>query len=113
MTDTELWSAAAGFIGSMFVLPLIQQPRWSERVRALVTLVWCVVVAAVTAYLTGAFDGVRDGREWASASLAVFIAAIVSYKGFGKPTGLTGALERATSPPPGDEPYRGRHHRPD
>lgn len=107
MNDTELWSAAAGFLGSMFVLPIFQQPRWSDRVRAGVTLVWCVVVATMTAYLTGAFDGAHDVRAWISAFLAVFVAAIAGYKGLGKPSGLSPSLERVTSPQ-----AEGRHHSP-
>lgn len=109
MTDTELWSAAAGFLSSLFILPVIQQPRWSDRTRALVTLGWCVVVAAGTAYLTGQFTGVRDVRAWVGSFLAVFVTAIAAYRGFAKPSGLAPTLERVTSAP---APASGRHRAP-
>lgn len=103
MTDTELWALAAGFISATFVLPVIQQPSWPSQVRALVTFVWCILVAACTAYLTGAFSAATDFRSWATAFLGVFVGAITGYKGFAQPIGIAGAIERATSPgsPPG------------
>lgn len=98
MTDTEMWSLVAGFLSATFVLPVIQQPRWPSHVRALVTFVWCVVVAVGAAYLTGAFDAADDVRSWATAFLGVFVGAITGYKGFAQPVGIAGAIENATSP---------------
>jgi hypothetical protein len=110
VSDTELWSMAVGFLSATFVLPVLQQPRWSDRTRAFVTFVWCLLAAAGTAYLTGAFDGARDVRAFITAFLSVFVAAIVTYRGLAKPSGLAPALEAATSPPDPETPW-GRHHR--
>ncbi len=110
MSDTEVWSLVVGFVSATFILPLVQQPRWPDRTRAVVTFVWCLLAGLGTAYLTGAFQGAADGRAWLGAFLHVFVAAIGTYRGFAKPTGLAPALEAATSPPAPETPW-GRHHR--
>ncbi len=104
MSDTEMWSLAAGFLSATFILPVIQQPRWPSSLRALVTLVWCALVAAVSVYLAGGFLGVHDVRSWAGAALGVFVGAITGYKGFAQPIGIAPAIERATSPVAGTRP---------
>lgn len=100
MTDLQMWELVVGFLSATFVLPVIQQPRWSEKVRALVTFLYSVVVGLGTAYLTGAFEGVHDVRTGVSSVLLMLVTAVASYKGFAKPTGVAPAIERATSPSP-------------
>ncbi len=98
MTDLQMWELVVGFLSATFVLPVIQQPRWSDRARALVTFVYCCVVGLVTAYLTGAFSGIHDFRAGVSSVLLMLVTAVASYRGFAKPTGVAPAIERATSP---------------
>lgn len=98
MSDLQMWTLVVGFISATFVLPIIQQPRWSAGTRSIVTFIYCIIVGLVTAYLTGAFDGVRDIKAGVSAVLFTFISAIAGYKGFAKPMGIAPAIEDATSP---------------
>lgn len=100
MTDLQMWDLVVGFLSATFVLPIIQQPGWSEKLRAGVTFVYSIVVGLGTAYLTGAFDGVRDVRTGVSSVLLMLVTAVASYKGFAKPTGVAPAIENATSPSP-------------
>jgi biotin transporter BioY len=93
-----MWEMVVGFISATFVLPIVQQPTWSPKTRALVTFVYAVVVGLVTAYLTGAFADVHDVRAAVSAVLTVLISSIAFYHGFAKPTGVAPVIERATSP---------------
>ena len=93
-----MWELLVGFLSATFVLPLIQQPRWSNGVRALITFAWSILAGLGTAYFTGAFDGVSDVRTGITAVLTVLISAIASYHGFAKPTGIAPAIEAATSP---------------
>jgi hypothetical protein len=97
-----MWELIVGFLSATFVLPVIQQPRWTSKVRAGATFVYSVLVGSGTAYLTGAFSGVHDVRQGIAAVLLMLIAAISTYKGFAQPFGIAPALERATSvgPPP-------------
>ncbi len=97
MDDAMMWSVITGFLSATFVLPMIQQPRWSEKVRAAVTFGYCVVVGLGAAYLTGAFDRLNDVRAGVSTVLMVLISAIASYKGFAKPIGIAERIENATS----------------
>lgn len=97
MSDAQMWALVAGFVSATFILPVIQQPRWPSSLRALVTLIWCMLVALVSTYLGGGFLGVHDGRSWAAAALTVFVGAITGYKGFAQPIGIAPAIERATS----------------
>lgn len=98
MTDLQMWELLVGFISATFVLPVIQQPKWTEKRRAAVTLAYSVVVGLVTAYLTGAFSGVHDVQAGVSAVLLMLVSAVASYKGFAKPFGVAPAIEAATSP---------------
>jgi hypothetical protein len=95
-----MWDLVVGFIAATFLLPIVQQPHFSSRVRALITFVFCIVAGWITAWLNGAFDafhGWADVRAAASSMLLVLVAAITSYKGFSQPTGIAPAIERATS----------------
>lgn len=100
-----MWELVAGFVSSTFVLPVIQQPRWTARTRAWVTFAWCVVAGLGTAYLTGGFAGVHDVRAGVSAVLLVLVSAVGTYQ-VAKKTGIPAAIERATSP-------GGRHRAPE
>lgn len=100
MTDGQMWELIVGFISATFVLPVIQQPHWSARVRAAVTFGYSVVVGLVTAYLAGAFNGVQDARTGVTGVLTMLVTAIATYHGFAKPTGIAPAIESATSSPP-------------
>jgi hypothetical protein len=100
MEDLQMWQLLVGFLSATFVLPVIQQPQWSEQLRAGVTFLYSVVVGLGTAYLTGAFEGVHDVRTAVSSVLMMLVTAVASYKGFAKPSGLAPAIERATSPTP-------------
>ncbi len=97
MTDTMMWNLIVGFVSATFVLPVIQQPRWTEKTRSAVLFGYCVIVGLVSAYLTGAFALVNDIRAGASSILTVLVAAVASYKGFAKPIGIAPSIEAATS----------------
>lgn len=99
MSDAVMWSQVAGFLSATFVLPIIQQPKWTDQMRSLVTFLYSIAIGAGTAWFTGAFD---QGAENATKSLTtavlfVFISAIATYKGFAKPLGIAPAIEIATS----------------
>lgn len=100
MGELQMWELIVGFISATFILPIIQQPHWTSRGRAVITFVYSIVAGLVTAYLTGAFDGVGDIRTGVSAVLLMLVTAVASYKGFAQPTGLAPSIEHATSPPP-------------
>lgn len=99
MPTTELatWDLVAGFVSATFILPVLQQPRWSTQTRAVMTFAWCVVVGLVAAWLSGGFDGVHDGHAAVSSVLLTLVSAIASYKGFAQPTGIAGKIENATA----------------
>jgi len=98
MNDLAMWELIVGFISATFILPVIQQPTWSERVRSLVTFGYSIIVGLGTAYLTGGFDNVTDLRTAVSAILLMLVTALATYKGFAKPTGIAPAIEKSTSP---------------
>lgn len=88
-----LWALAVGFF-SPPVISTIQQSRWSARTQSLVAFAFYLVVAAVTAYVLGLF-AIGDIFRLA---LLIFLAAGTSYKTLWKPTGISPAIERVTSP---------------
>lgn len=97
MSELQMWELIAGFISATFVLPVLQQPKFNARGRAIITFGYCILVGLGIAYLTGSFDGVHDIRTGVSAVLFMLVSAVASYKGFAKPTGLAPAIETATS----------------
>lgn len=93
-TDVDMWNLILGFVSATFILPLIQQPSWSTKVRSGVTFVWSVLVGLVTVWIAGDLD---FNNAVHSIGL-VFVAAIASYHGFAQPTKIAPAIENATSP---------------
>lgn len=89
-----LWALAVGFF-SPPVISTIQQSRWSTRTQAMVAFGFYLMVAAVTAYVLGLFNTLDVLRL----ALLIFLAAGTSYKTLWKPTGISPAIERVTSPP--------------
>lgn len=104
MTDLQMWDLIWGFIGANFLLPIVQQPKWSTPVRAGVTFGFCLISGVVIAKLNGAFHDVHDLRSGMSSVILLLIATIGAYQGFGKPTGIAPAIERFTSRTPGPYP---------
>ncbi len=104
-SDLMMWNLIIGFLSATFVLPIIQQPRWSDAKRAATTFAYSVIVGLGTAFFTGAFAHLDDVRAGITSVLATLVAAIASYRGFAKPVGVAPAIEAATSPhrtPPAD-----------
>ncbi len=97
-SDLAMWNLIVGALSATLVLPVIQQPGWSPRLRAAVTLIYSIVVGVGTAYFTGAFEHLADARAGVSSVLFTLVAAITTYKGFAQPTGIAPAIEAATSP---------------
>lgn len=100
MSDLVMWELIAGFVSATFILPVIQQPTWTEKRRAGVTFIYSLIVGLGTAYMTGALDSVRDLRTGISGALLLLVTSISVYKGFAKPRGIAPAIEDATSPKP-------------
>jgi hypothetical protein len=98
--DLAMWNLIVGFLSATFVLPVIQQPRWSNAKRAGTTFGYSVIVGLGTAFFTGAFGHLADVRAGISSVLLTLVAAIASYRGFAKPIGVAPAIEAATSPGP-------------
>ncbi|MEW9874046.1 hypothetical protein [Arthrobacter sp. HS15c] len=93
LDNATLWALAVGFF-SPPVISTIQQSRWSQRTQALVAFGFYLLVAAVTAYVAGLFTT----GDILRLALLVFLAAGTSYKTLWKPTGISPAIEAATSP---------------
>jgi hypothetical protein len=92
--DLEMWNAIIAFLSATFILPIIQQPGWPTKVRALVTFVFCLIVGFITTWISGTFDA----HDLITSVLTVFTVAIVAYHGFAQPTMIAPTIENATSP---------------
>jgi hypothetical protein len=92
-TNLMALNGVIAFISATFILPVIQQPGWSQKVRALVTFVYALIVGAATTWFAGDFD-VANVTE---SILQVFVIAIATYHGFSGPTKIAGSIENATS----------------
>lgn len=93
-TNLVALNGVIAFISATFILPVIQQPGWSQKVRALVTFLYSLIVGALTAWFAGDLD-LANATE---SVLSVFVVAIAAYHGFAQPTKIAPAIENATSP---------------
>ena len=92
ITDLLMYAALVGFFLPP-VLSIVIQTGWSQRVKAAVAFVACLIAGAGTAYL----EADLDGRTWVSASLIVLTTGLTTYRNFWKPTGISPAIEARTN----------------
>jgi hypothetical protein len=95
MEDLQNWTL---LIGALLppLIAFIQRPGWSNRARAIVTVVVCVAVGFVGTYLEG--DGLQWDGDLVGACLRVLLAAQATYIAFWKPTQVAPKIELATTP---------------
>lgn len=72
--NLTLWSAIAGTV-TPFLVAVVNQPRWSPLIRALLTVAVSLGIGAATAALEGRLDGTR----WVTSALVVLTAAVGTY----------------------------------
>lgn len=94
MSDLTMWSLLVGFFLPL-AIAFVQQPKWSNSVRAAVSFVLCALAGVGTAYFNGTLG---DGRSVISAVLLVLVTALSTFRSFWKPTQIAPNLERITSP---------------
>lgn len=75
------------------IIAVVTQAHWSPRVKAAVALGVCVVAAASTEALQGS----TDWRDWRSAVVVTFGAALAFYHAWWKPSGIAAAVEQVTT----------------
>lgn len=92
MSNFEMWSLIVGFALPP-ALSVIIQSGWSQRLQSVVAFLACAVAGAGVAY----FQGDITGRRFVEAGLVVLVAAIATYKGFWKPTGVSPGIETKTN----------------
>lgn len=100
--DTASWALIAGVLTPILV-SLVQQPRWSQSLRAIVALVVAVIVGVLTVLANGGF---ADASGSLGIIALVLVASNTAYKTFWKPTGVAPVIEDKTSP--GNQPVVGR-----
>lgn len=88
--NLALWSSIAGTI-TPFLVALVNQPRWSATVKALLTVLVSLGVGAVTSALEGNLDGAR----LVTSTLVVLAAAVSTYHTLWKTTATQ--IEAATA----------------
>lgn len=104
MIDAETaakYLAIATAIGAAlpFVQALIQQPQWSPKVKAVLTVILSIVAALVAYVVKNGFN-FGDPLELTAWVIGIFAAAATSYSRIWRPTDLAPKLERATAPTP-------------
>lgn len=93
MTELQAWSFLVGFLMPLLTA-VVQQPGWSAKLRAWVGVAASGVAGLVTVALQ---HGIHlDGHLMASMATVV-VASQSTYMAFWKKTGITSAVETATS----------------
>jgi hypothetical protein len=94
MSNLVQWSAIVAFIIPL-VLSVLNQSKWSPRVKAGLFFAVSLVAAAGTAY----FEGDLDGKPWLDSALVIVPAGAAFYHGFWKPTTIAPKIEQKTNLP--------------
>lgn len=102
-----MWNAIVA-AGLPMLLAILQQPTFPRWARATITLVASIIGGLATTY----FSGQWNPEDVVTSVLTIFAATLAFHTAFFKPTGITDAIENATSssslPPPvsgpGDPP---------
>ena len=101
--DTASWALLAGVLLPLLT-SVVQQPKWTKRVRTIVAVVVSVVAAVVTLLANGSFN---DGPQTVLTIVALVVATSATmYKTVYVPLGIAPAIENATSKNP---PYAPDH----
>jgi hypothetical protein len=95
--DTQSWGLILGVLTPL-VVSIIQQPRWSDPVRAIIHVVAAVVVGVVTVLANGQ---ITDQSTILTTIAVVLVASSAAYGYVWKPLGVAPKIERATSPSSG------------
>ena len=93
LDDLTLYSMALGLV-LPHAISAITRRHWPDRAKALTAYAVYAVAGAGLAYYQGAFTGGGILR----AVMMVALFSYVLFKGLYKPIGLSGFIERATSP---------------
>lgn len=95
LLDTASWALLAGVVTPL-ITSVVQQPRWTARVRTLVGVAAAVVIGVLTLLANGALN---DGPQTVLSMLAlVVVTSAAAYKNLWVPVGVAPAIEHATSP---------------
>lgn len=99
MTDFQMYSLLVGFVLPP-ALAIVQQAHFSDRLRAAIAFVACVIAGAGVAF----FQGDLTGKRLVSAALIVMTTGLATYRNFWKPTGIAPAIEDVTTVGGGNTP---------
>jgi hypothetical protein len=92
MIDLVTWSALLGTLLPP-VVAVVNQAHWPSWLKGMVA----VIVSIVTGAITAAGTGQLTGKTWVQATLIVAGATFTAYHFWWRPTGISDAIERATS----------------
>ncbi|MFF7411676.1 hypothetical protein [Streptomyces lydicus] len=92
LTDAQLWAAALGYL-SPPVIAIVQQPRFAGPLKALIMLVWALIVGLGTAYFNDQFHG----QTITTCMLTAAVAIGVAYHTVWRPSGIAPGIEVGTS----------------
>lgn len=95
--DSASWALILGVLTPLLT-SLVQQPKWTDRVRSIVGAVVAVVVGVLTVLANGGFE---DTTSALGVIAIVLVASQASYRNLWKPTLVAPKIEAATSPGPG------------
>lgn len=92
--SVEQWALVVGFFLPI-VIAVVQQPKWSPALSAVVAFLACGVAAAGTIYFGGAQ---WDRDHIVNTFLVILVSTIATYHGFWRPTNIAPKIETVTSP---------------
>ena len=93
MSNAAMWAGIVGFF-LPHLLAIVQQPKFSTGLRAVITFAGSVVAAIGTVLIQ---NNGWSWHDWVSSTLLILVTAIATYHGLWKPTGVAPSIEGSTS----------------
>lgn len=93
LNSTHAWGLILGVLSPLLV-SVVQQPKFTGPLRAVVALASAVVIGLLTVLAAGDFNP----TDWLTTAAVVLVAAHTAYEGFWRPTGIAEEVEYRTSP---------------
>lgn len=94
MSQLVMWNLIVAFL-LPHVIAVIQQPKFSETLRAVIAAVVSIIGGGLTAYFN---DDFGNWHDVVGSILIVLVGAITFYENLWKNTGIPQKIEVSTSP---------------
>lgn len=89
----------AVIIGALLpmLISVVVQTDWGDQAKAVAAFLVCVIAAVIGSFVADGVSVADPGFDWVAWFAGIYGTAMVAWRQFYKPTGITPAIEGATN----------------